>query len=96
MTSTEVQRVTKTYDAYNSPRGLKEDAELKRVGRGTPVRRILSPFLAPDRLHVRRQRSAAEAAHPGEDFVLFRTGKGEVRPGRAALQRIVAPRWNTG
>ena len=36
MSTTVNETLTQTYNAYNSPRGLKEDAELTHVGRGTP------------------------------------------------------------
>jgi phenylpropionate dioxygenase-like ring-hydroxylating dioxygenase large terminal subunit len=77
MTAAPSVSAARTFNAYHSRRDLVEDAELTRVGRGTPcgelLRRYWQPVgyeedLADLPLHVRIL---------GEDLVLFRTGSGE-------------------
>jgi hypothetical protein len=69
--------VINTYDAYHSPRGLKEDAELTRVGRGTPCGEYLRRFWHPIAYTFDVKDLPLKQRIMGEDLVLFRNGKGE-------------------
>ena len=77
MTSTVNGSVTRTFDAYNSPRDLKEDGDLTRVGRGTPCGEYLRRFWHPIAYTFDVKDLPLRQRIMGEDLVLFRTGKGE-------------------
>jgi nitrite reductase/ring-hydroxylating ferredoxin subunit len=65
------------YDAYHSPRDLEEDAELTRVGRGTPGGEYLRRFWQPIGYAQDLTDLPLKIRILGEDLVLFRTARGE-------------------
>jgi phenylpropionate dioxygenase-like ring-hydroxylating dioxygenase large terminal subunit len=77
MTSVASSSDTRTYNAYGSPRDLKEDAELTRVGRGTPGGEYLRRFWQPIGYGADVTDLPRKVRVLGEDLVLFRNGKGE-------------------
>jgi nitrite reductase/ring-hydroxylating ferredoxin subunit len=77
MTQAPPAGVSRTYDAYHSPRDLKEDGEITRVGRGTPCGEYLRRFWHPIAYTFDVKDLPLKQRIMGEDLVLFRTGKGE-------------------
>jgi phenylpropionate dioxygenase-like ring-hydroxylating dioxygenase large terminal subunit len=77
MTTSTGADLAQRYNAYNSPRDLKEDAELTRVGRGTPMGELMRRYWQP----VANTREVTDLPLKvrilGEDLVLFRTGSGD-------------------
>jgi nitrite reductase/ring-hydroxylating ferredoxin subunit len=65
------------YDAYHSPRGLREDAELTHVGRGTPMGEYLRRYWQPVAYEADVTDLPLRLRIMGEDLVLFRTRRGE-------------------
>jgi nitrite reductase/ring-hydroxylating ferredoxin subunit len=77
MTSLTGNDLTRPYDAYNSPRDLKEDAEITRVGRGTPCGEYLRRYWQPFAYTQDVTDLPLKVRILGEDLVLFRNGRGE-------------------
>jgi nitrite reductase/ring-hydroxylating ferredoxin subunit len=77
MTTAHVSPLLRTYDAYNSPRGLTEDADLTRVGRGTPGGEYLRRFWQPIAYTDDVTDLPLKLRILGEDLILFRTGSGD-------------------
>ena len=77
MSTTVNETLTQTYNAYNSPRGLKEDAELTHVGRGTPAGEYHRRFWQPVCYEEDLTDLPLKIRILGEDLVAFRTAKGE-------------------
>jgi nitrite reductase/ring-hydroxylating ferredoxin subunit len=71
------ESLASTYDAYNSARDLKEDAELTRVGRGTPGGEFHRRFWNVVAFEQDVTDLPLKVRILGEDLVLFRTGAGE-------------------
>jgi nitrite reductase/ring-hydroxylating ferredoxin subunit len=65
-----------TYNAYRSPRGLVEDAEITRVGRGTPCGELLRRYWQPVGYEEELSDLPMRVRILGEDLVLFRAGSG--------------------
>jgi nitrite reductase/ring-hydroxylating ferredoxin subunit len=76
-TTTDVTPLMRTYDAYDSARGQTEDAELTRVGRGTPGGEYLRRFWQPIAYTEDVTDLPLKVKILGEDLVLFRTAQGE-------------------
>jgi len=66
-----------TYGGYASRRDLREDAELTRVGRGTPCGEYLRRYWQPIANTCEVGDLPLRIRILGEDLVLFRNGKGE-------------------
>ena len=64
-------------DGYNSNRDLHEDAELTRVGRGTPMGELMRRYWQPVANTHEVTDLPLKIRILGEDLVLFRNGKGE-------------------
>jgi phenylpropionate dioxygenase-like ring-hydroxylating dioxygenase large terminal subunit len=77
MTTTVTPPLVRTYNAYNSPRGLHEDADLTHVDRGTPMGEYLRRFWQPVAYEQQVTDLPLKIRMLGEDLVLFRTGAGE-------------------
>jgi phenylpropionate dioxygenase-like ring-hydroxylating dioxygenase large terminal subunit len=77
MTSVLSPNSAQRYNAYNSPRGLKEDAELTRVGRGTPMGELLRRYWQPVANTQEVTDLPLKVRILGEDLVLFRNGRGD-------------------
>jgi nitrite reductase/ring-hydroxylating ferredoxin subunit len=69
--------VLATDNAYHSRRGLREDAELTHVGRGTPMGEYLRRYWQPVAYEADVADLPLRLRILGEDLVLFRNGKGE-------------------
>jgi phenylpropionate dioxygenase-like ring-hydroxylating dioxygenase large terminal subunit len=68
---------SQTYNAYNTPRDLKEDADLTRVGRGTPGGELIRRYWQPVAYTEEVTDLPLKVRILGEDLVLFRSGTGE-------------------
>jgi phenylpropionate dioxygenase-like ring-hydroxylating dioxygenase large terminal subunit len=69
--------LARTYDAYHSVRGLAEDADLTRVGRGTLMGELFRRYWQPIAYTSDLTDLPLKLRILGEDLVLFRTGTGE-------------------
>jgi nitrite reductase/ring-hydroxylating ferredoxin subunit len=69
--------LTRTYNAYYSRRDLAEDAELTRVGRGTPMGEYMRRFWQPVAYVQEVGDLPLKVRLLGEDLVLFRNGRGD-------------------
>jgi phenylpropionate dioxygenase-like ring-hydroxylating dioxygenase large terminal subunit len=78
MTSTLSAPNLKTYNAYNSRRGLTEDADLTHVERGTPMGEYMRRFWQPIAYEPEVTDLPKKIKVLCEDLVLFRTAKGEL------------------
>ncbi len=76
MTAVSSANLGQTYDAYHSRRDLVEDAELTRVGRGTPCGELLRRYWQPVGYEEDLADLPLRTRILGEDLVLFRTGSG--------------------
>jgi nitrite reductase/ring-hydroxylating ferredoxin subunit len=76
-TTTPIAPLLKTYNAYNSTRDLKEDADLTRVGRGTPGGEYLRRFWQPVAYTEDVTDLPLKLRILDEDLILFRNGRGE-------------------
>jgi hypothetical protein len=76
MTTALNEILTTTYSAYHSRRDLPEDAELTRVGRGTPMGEYMRRFWQPVAYASEVTDLPLEVRLLGEDLVLFRTARG--------------------
>ena len=77
MTTAATEILTSTYNAYYSRRNLAEDAELTRVGRGTPCGEYMRRFWQPVAYVQEVGDLPLKVRLLGEDLVLFRNGRGE-------------------
>jgi phenylpropionate dioxygenase-like ring-hydroxylating dioxygenase large terminal subunit len=77
MTSTAGTQLVRAFDAYDSPRGLTEDADLTRVGRGTPMGELMRRYWQPVAFTHDVSDLPLKVRLLGEDLVLFRTGAGD-------------------
>jgi nitrite reductase/ring-hydroxylating ferredoxin subunit len=75
--TTTVTPLLNTYNAYNSHRDLREDAELTHVGRGTPGGEYLRRFWQPVAYTEDVSDLPLKLKILGEDLVLFKTASGE-------------------
>jgi phenylpropionate dioxygenase-like ring-hydroxylating dioxygenase large terminal subunit len=77
MTSVARETVSRPFDGYRSPHGLTEDADLMRVGRGTPMGELLRRYWQPIAYECEVGDLPLRIRIMGEDLVLFRTGAGD-------------------